>query len=598
MDYTVVVVTEGNDPPGLAYIAPYAATSIAEHFMEAGRDVLIVYDDLTHHARAYRELSLLLRRPPGREAFPGDIFYIHSRLLERATHLRKELGGGSLTALPIIETEAQNISAYIPTNLISITDGQIYLSPSLFELGVLPAVDVGKSVSRVGGKAQRAAYRAVAGDLKLAYAQFEELETFARFGARLDEDTRKIIEHGRRIRACLKQPEFAPVSVPAQIAVLLALTAELFDRVPLDQMTDAEHAVQEAAANIPAEVCARFETADKLSDEDRKTIIEIARQALAPFQPKPEADARSRAQAERRSRREPKPKRHQGEVMSDTTASLRRKISSAGDLQSVVRTMKALAASSIGQYEKSVRALADYYRTVELGLGACFRESEPAAAMVERKAPTDAGAIGAVVFGSDQGLVGQFNDVVADYAIKTLAALPGKAQVWAVGERVHARLADAGLPLVGLFTVPNSVQAITPLVGQIQIESEAHRAKGEMPSSTSSITARCPERSTSRSASGCCRSMRNGNKVWPKSAGRPETCPRSWAAAPRLCARLSANIFSSRSSGRAPNPSRARTRAAWRQWNAPTKTSTNCWSIFTAHSTVCARVASTRNFST
>ena len=165
--------------------------------------------------------------------------------------------------------------------------------------------------------------------------------------------------------------------------------------------------------------------------------------------------------------------------MSDTTESLRRKISSAGDLQSVVRTMKALAASSIGQYEKSVRALADYYRTVELGLGACFRESEPAAAMVERKAPTHAGAIGAIVFGSDQGLVGQFNDVVADYAIKTLAALPGKAQVWAVGERVHARLADAGLPLVGLFTVPNSVQAITPLVGQIQIESEAHRAKGE-----------------------------------------------------------------------------------------------------------------------
>ena len=253
--------------------------------------MLIVYDDLTHHARAYRELSLLLRRPPGREAFPGDIFYIHSRLLERATHLRKELGGGSLTALPIIETEAQNISAYIPTNLISITDGQIYLSPSLFELGVLPAVDVGKSVSRVGGKAQRAAYRAVAGDLKLAYAQFEELETFARFGARLDEDTRKIIEHGRRIRACLKQPEFAPVSVPAQIAVLLALTAELFDRVPLDQMTDAEHAVQKAAANIPAEVCARFESADKLSDEDRKTIVEIARQALAPFQPKPEAKA-------------------------------------------------------------------------------------------------------------------------------------------------------------------------------------------------------------------------------------------------------------------------------------------------------------------
>ncbi len=289
MEYTVVVVTEGNDPPGLAYIAPYAATSIAEHFMEQGREVLIVYDDLTHHARAYRELSLLLRRPPGREAFPGDIFYIHSRMLERATHLSGNRGGGSLTALPIIETEAQDISAYIPTNLISITDGQIYLSPSLFELGVLPAVDVGKSVSRVGGKAQRAAYRAVAGDLKLAYAQFEELETFSRFGARLDEDTRKTIEHGRRIRACLKQAEFTPVSVPAQIAVLLALTAELFDRVPLDRMTEARHAVQEAAANIPAEVSARLETADKLSDEDRKTIVELARQSLAPFQPRPES---------------------------------------------------------------------------------------------------------------------------------------------------------------------------------------------------------------------------------------------------------------------------------------------------------------------
>ncbi len=288
MDYTVVVVAEGDDPPGLAYIAPYAATSIAEHYMEAGRDVLIVYDDLTQHARAYRELSLLLRRPPGREAFPGDIFYIHSRLLERATHLCTELGGGSLTALPVIETEAQNISAYIPTNLISITDGQIYLSPSLFQLGVLPAVDVGKSVSRVGGKAQHAAYRAVAGDLKLAYAQFEELETFARFGARLDDDTRTIIEHGRRIRACLKQPEFSPVSVPEQIAVLLALTAGLFDPVPIDQMADAEHAVRAAAANIPAEIVARFDTADTLSDEDRKAIVELARVALVAFQPRPE----------------------------------------------------------------------------------------------------------------------------------------------------------------------------------------------------------------------------------------------------------------------------------------------------------------------
>jgi len=285
MAYTVVMVTAGSDAPGLSYVAPYAATSIAEHFMEQGRDVLIVYDDLTSHARAYRELSLLLRRPPGREAFPGDIFYIHSRLLERATHLNKERGGGSLTALPIIETEAQDISAYIPTNLISITDGQIYLSPSLFEAGILPAVDVGKSVSRVGGKAQRAAYRVVAGDLKLAYAQFEELESFARFGARLDDDTRKIIEHGRRIRACLKQAEFCPVSVPAQIAVLLALTAALFDRVPLEQMAEAEQALLAAAAGIPAPLCERLRTEQKLGDEDRAAIIAIALTALTRFQP-------------------------------------------------------------------------------------------------------------------------------------------------------------------------------------------------------------------------------------------------------------------------------------------------------------------------
>ena len=243
MAYTTVVVTEGNDPPGLTYIAPYAATSIAEHFMQQGRDVLVVYDDLTNHARAYRELSLLLRRPPGREAFPGDIFYIHSRLLERATHLRPEHGGGSLTALPVIETEAQNMAAYIPTNLISITDGQIYLSPKLFELGVLPAVDVGRSVSRVGGKAQRDDYRKVAGSLKLAYAQFEELENFARFGTRLDDTTRKVLAHGQRIRACLQQGEHQPVPVAAQISLLQALSAGKFDDVPLEQMPAAEQSL-------------------------------------------------------------------------------------------------------------------------------------------------------------------------------------------------------------------------------------------------------------------------------------------------------------------------------------------------------------------
>jgi F-type H+-transporting ATPase subunit alpha len=288
MEYTVVVVAEGNAAPGVVYITPYAATSIAEYFMEKGRDVLIVYDDLTNHARAYRELSLLLRRPPGREAFPGDIFYIHSRMLERATHLNKERGGGSLTALPVIETTAQDISAYIPTNLISITDGQIYLSPTLFELGVLPAIDVGKSVSRVGGAAQLPAYRAVAGHLKLAYSQFEELESFAKFGTRLDDATRKTIDHGQRIRVCLKQTESQPWSVVEQIGVLLALTEGLFDAVPTSKVKEAEAALQKAAKEIPADVAARFASADKLSDADRKVVLDIATRTLAPFVPAPE----------------------------------------------------------------------------------------------------------------------------------------------------------------------------------------------------------------------------------------------------------------------------------------------------------------------
>ncbi len=290
MEYTVVVATEGNNAPGLKYIAPYAATSIAEYFMEQGRDVLIVYDDLTHHARAYRELSLLLRRPPGREAFPGDIFYIHSRLLERATHLSDELKGGSLTALPIIETEAQNISAYIPTNLISITDGQIYLSPKLFELGILPAVDVGKSVSRVGGKAQLSVYRSLTGNLKLAYSQFEELESFSRFGTRLDEDTRKIIEHGKRIRICLKQHELQPMPVPEQIVVLLALTSGLFDTIPINKMEEAELALKKMNTELPPEIVKRLLSDKEMNSSDREAILSIAGNLLTPFQEKPEPD--------------------------------------------------------------------------------------------------------------------------------------------------------------------------------------------------------------------------------------------------------------------------------------------------------------------
>ena len=280
MDYCIVVVAGGESPPGLQYITPYAATTIAEYFMEQGKDVLIVYDDLIQHARAYRELSLLLRRPPGREAFPGDIFYIHSRLLERSTHLRPEFGGGSLTALPIVETEAQNISAYIPTNLVSITDGQIYLTPDLFHKGILPAIDVGKSVSRVGGKTQLPAYRAVAGDLRLSYSQFEELEAFSRFGNRLDEATQKSIARGQRIREVLKQTQYQPIPVTEQIAILLAVTHGVLDTVPGEKIRLVEKALGQAVREQLPDVCQRIEAGEKLSEGDRQSLINIAETKL------------------------------------------------------------------------------------------------------------------------------------------------------------------------------------------------------------------------------------------------------------------------------------------------------------------------------
>jgi len=281
MDYCSVVVASGEDPPGLQFVAPYAAMTIAEYWMEQGRDALVVFDDLTHHARAYRELSLLLRRPPGREAYPGDIFYLHSRLLERSTHLRQEKGGGSVTALPIIETEAQNMAAYIPTNLISITDGQIYLSPDLFRKGIFPAVSVGKSVSRVGGKTQLPAYRAVAGALRLSYSQFEELEAFARFGTRLDEETRKTLERGRRVRAILQQRQYEPLPVPEQIAAFVAVTSGVFDDLPVELLPTAERAIRQAVVEQTPTVGARMQAGEKLRDEDRKNILHVARQTMA-----------------------------------------------------------------------------------------------------------------------------------------------------------------------------------------------------------------------------------------------------------------------------------------------------------------------------
>jgi len=284
MEYSIVMVASGVDTPGLQFIAPYAATTIAEYFVENGYDVLIIYDDLTKHARAYRELSLLLRRPPGREAFPGDIFYIHSRLLERSTNLADEYGGGSLTALPIVETEAQNISAYIPTNIISITDGQIYLSPELFQRGVLPAVDVGRSVSRVGGRAQLPAYQAVAGNLRLSYAQFEELEVFARFGTRLEKETQQQLERGERIREVLKQTQFNTIPVPEQIATLMAVVEGLFDTLPLERIEEAEQAIRERTRRELPEVYRSIETRHELDDEDQTDLIDSIKEAVRTIQ--------------------------------------------------------------------------------------------------------------------------------------------------------------------------------------------------------------------------------------------------------------------------------------------------------------------------
>lgn len=280
MPYCIVVFASGDAPPGQLFIAPYAAMAMGEYFMHKGHDALVILDDLSQHARAYRELSLLLRRPPGRESFPGDIFYIHSRLLERSTHLRPELGGGSVTALPIIETEEQNLAAYIPTNLISITDGQIYLTPTLFQKGVLPAVDVGTSVSRVGGKTQLPAYRAVAAELKLSYAQFEELEVFSRFGTRLDEHTRQTLARGRAVREALKQPLYDPLPTSEQIAILLAATSGAFDDLPQEAVAKASENIRSLLPLEMPHLHDLIENGGILSDADRETLIVIARKAV------------------------------------------------------------------------------------------------------------------------------------------------------------------------------------------------------------------------------------------------------------------------------------------------------------------------------
>ena len=275
MDYTTVVIAGASDPAPLSYIAPYAGCAIAEYFMEQGKDVLIVYDDLTKHAWAYRQVSLLLRRPPGREAYPGDVFYLHSRLLERSARLNKDYGGGSITALPVIETQAGDVSAYIPTNVISITDGQIFLESDLFYQGIRPALNIGISVSRVGGAAQIKAMKKVAGKLKLEMAQYRELAAFAQFASDLDEATKKQIERGKRITEILKQPQYVPMPVEEEVIILYAATNGFIDNYEISEIKEVEKDIIEKARIGIKEVLADIKKTGEMSEANEKKLVEF-----------------------------------------------------------------------------------------------------------------------------------------------------------------------------------------------------------------------------------------------------------------------------------------------------------------------------------
>jgi len=277
MDQTIVVSTSAADPASLQYLAPYAGTAIGEYFRDNGQHALIIHDDLSKHANAYRQMSLLLRRPPGREAFPGDVFYLHSRLLERSAKLSDEKGGGSLTALPIIETQAGDVSGYIPTNVISITDGQIFLETNLFYQGIRPAIAVGLSVSRVGGSAQTKAVKSVAGSLRLNLAQFRELAAFAQFSTDLDADTKHRIERGQRLTELLKQPQYSPYSVWEQTSMLMAATEGIFDKVAVKNIPLVTQSLFAELKRSHGKMIDKLNEGDKPTDDMKKTITDVAK---------------------------------------------------------------------------------------------------------------------------------------------------------------------------------------------------------------------------------------------------------------------------------------------------------------------------------
>lgn len=284
MDQTIVVATSAADPASLQYLAPYAATAMGEYFRDNKQHALIIYDDLSKHAAAYRQMSLLLRRPPGREAYPGDVFYLHSRLLERSAKLSDDLGAGSLTALPIIETQAGDISAYIPTNVISITDGQIFMETNLFYQGIRPAVSVGLSVSRVGGSAQTKAVKSVAKSLRIDLAQFRELAAFSQFSTDLDPETKQSIERGQRLTELLKQPQYSPYGVWQMFTMLLAATEGIFDKVPLDKIKTAEAALLRDLKHDHPKIVEGLNTGAEPADEDKTKILNLAKSVAKAYE--------------------------------------------------------------------------------------------------------------------------------------------------------------------------------------------------------------------------------------------------------------------------------------------------------------------------
>ena len=285
MDYTIVVSATASELAPMQYIAPYSGCTMGEYFMHQGKDVLVIYDDLSKHAVAYRAISLLIRRPPGREAYPGDVFYLHSRLLERAAQLSPELGGGSLTALPIIETQAGDVSAYIPTNVISITDGQIFMETELFNSGIMPAVNPGISVSRVGGDAQIKAMKKVAGSLKLLYSQYRELQSFAQFGSDLDADTKQRLALGERIVAVLKQKNNSPKEVAQQVCIIYAVTRGYLTNISLDQVPEFEKRLEEHMENLHRDVLEALRSTGKLEPDTEQQLIKALAELVAQFNP-------------------------------------------------------------------------------------------------------------------------------------------------------------------------------------------------------------------------------------------------------------------------------------------------------------------------